>query len=283
MIACSIRGCILLPRSFTQKMEGNVFIFDNTRYNRQEQMPEWGPDRQQSIKDARVVVIGAGGVKSTLIMCLVSAGIGTIRVIDFDHVELSNLNRQLLYRTSDIGKSKALASCADMRDLNPEVTIEAVHEKVSEKNIGNLCGDFDFIVEGGDSPWGRNLVNEYALSSNKPFTHASAQFNYGYVCSVVPSARSACFACFFPMDHTRRQHTGPVPVSVLSTSIAGSLGAAEVLKWFMGYHDTMYVNRRLCFSSLLLSGEFSIETQKRRPHCPICSAYHTDHLGVDMA
>lgn len=251
-----------------------MFHFKNHRYNRQEQMPEWGVKRQQNLKKARVVIIGSGGVKSTLLMSLVAAGIGKIRIIEFDNVELSNLNRQLLYKTKDIGKAKAEACKATLNELNPEVSIEALKEKVTSNNIVDLCSDFEFVVEGGDSPAGRNLVNEYCLSSNKPFTHTSAQFNYGYVFSVIPPFKSACFACFFPKDHSRQKHTGPVPVSVLSTSIAGSLGAAEVLKWFMGYRESMFFNKRLCFSSLLLSGEFTIETQKRHFNCPVCSRYY---------
>lgn len=249
--------------------------FQDSRYNRQEQLPEWGAERQKLLGNARVVVIGAGGVKSTLLMSLAAAGIGTIRVIEFDDVELSNLNRQILYETSDIGKSKVMACKSTLGKINPEITIEAVNEKITEENIERLCDGFDFIVEGGESPAGRNLVNEYCLSSGKPFVHASAQFNYGYVFSVVPKLKTACFACFFPEDHSRKEHTGPVPVSVLATSVAGSLGAAEVLKWFMGYQDSMFLNRRLCFSSLLLSSDFTIEKQKRLEPCPVCSKYYS--------
>lgn len=251
-----------------------MFAFKNSRYNRQEQMPEWGPERQKSLQEARVVVIGAGGVKSTLLMSLVAAGIGRIRIVEFDRVELSNLNRQILYRTSDIGKAKVEASASMLSDLNPEISIEPINDKVTEENISRLCEGFDFVVEGGESPAGRNLVNEYCLSSGKPFVHASAQFGYGYVFSVVPALKTACFACFFPTDHTRKEHTGPVPVNVLATSVAGTLGAAEVLKWFMGYRESMLFNKRLCFSSLLMSGEFVLELQKRIPDCPVCSRYY---------
>jgi adenylyltransferase/sulfurtransferase len=251
-----------------------MFKFENTRYNRQEQMPEWGTERQSALRKARVIVIGAGGVKSTLLMSLVAAGIGKLRIVEFDTVELSNLNRQILYRTQDIGSPKVDRCVKTLRDLNPEIEIEAISDKVTERNIADLCLDFDFVVEGGESPAGRNLINEYCLSSGKPFTHASAQFSYGYVFSVIPTLKTACFACFFPADHTRQEHTGAVPVNVLATSVAGSLGAAEVLKWFMGYQDTMLINRRLCFSSLLLSGEFSVEMQVRRPKCPVCSRYY---------
>lgn len=251
-----------------------MFHFEDRRYNRQEQMPEWGIEKQRRLQNAKIVVIGAGGVKSTLLMSLAAAGVGNLRVIEFDKIELSNLNRQLLYRTHDIGKTKVGACVDTLRELNPEINIEGICQKVTKDNIDDLCCDYDFVVEGGDSPASRNLVNEYCLFTNKPFTHASAQFNYGYVFSIVPALKTACFACFFPTDYSRAQHTGPVPVSVLATSIAGTLGAAEVLKWFMGYHSSMLLNKRLCFSSLLLSSEFIVENQHRRPKCPVCSRYY---------
>lgn len=252
-----------------------MFTFKDTRYNRQEEMPEWGPKRQKLLKKARVAVIGAGGVKSSLLMSLAAGGIGNLRIIEFDKLELSNLNRQILYRSSGIGKSKGILAAKTLRDLNPDINIELVQEKVQKDNINDLLNKWDFIVEGGDSPAGRNLVNKYCLSTKKPFTHASAQFSYGYVFSVIPDKKTACFACFFPTDHTREIHTGPVPVNVLPTSIAGTLGASEVFKWFMGYKDRMFTNKRLCFSSLILSTEFIYEVQHRRKDCPVCSNYYS--------
>lgn len=237
-------------------------------------MPEWGPARQALLSSATVAVVGAGGVKSTLLLSLVAGGIGHIRIIEHDIVELSNLNRQVLYRTSDIGESKGKTAYKTLRDLNPSIKIDLVEERLDHTNIHMLLQGVEFVVEGGDSPAGRNMVNEYCLAEKKPFVHASAQFSYGYVFSVVPAAESACFACFFPDDHERSEHTGPVPVNVLATSVAGSLGAAEVFKWFLGYKENLIVNRRLYFSSLLLSGEFGYIDQQRRPDCPVCSKYY---------
>jgi adenylyltransferase/sulfurtransferase len=251
-----------------------MISFADTRYNRQECMLEWGMRGQNKLAKAKVVVIGAGGVKSTLLLDLVAAGVGTIRIIEFDKVEKSNLNRQLLYRTSDIGNPKGKAAIDTLHALNPEIQIEWVAEKVEPHNARSLLGGYDFVVEGGDSPAGRNLVNRTCLAENLPYVHASAQFSYGYVFSVIPGWQTACFACFFPTDHTRATHTGPVPVNALSTSVAGSLGAAEVIKWLLGHHESMTVNRRLCFSSLLLSAEFTYENQPRLLDCPVCSTVY---------
>ncbi|MDR2337728.1 MAG: HesA/MoeB/ThiF family protein [Deltaproteobacteria bacterium] len=252
----------------------SIFNFSNTRYNRQLEMPEWGMKRQQLLEKAKVAVIGAGGVKSSLLYALTSAGIGHLRVIDFDKVELSNLNRQFLYTTDDIGKFKAEVSVSKLQKLNPDISIDPLVEKVTENNISALLCNYDFIVEGGDSPAGRNLINEYCLSVAKPFVHASAQFNYGYVFTVVPKLKTACYACFYPNDIQRKESTGAVPVNVLSVQIAGTLGATEVLKYFIGYEDNLIINRKLTFSSLFLSENFSTIKQSRRHHCPICSRYY---------
>lgn len=251
-----------------------MFDFKDERYNRQENMPEWGTERQALLSNAKVAVIGAGGVKSTLLMSLAAGGIGYIRIIEFDKVELSNLNRQILYRTSDIGVLKGEAAIRTLRDLNTDIIIELITAKVNSDNINDLLNGVDLIVEGGDSPAARNLVNKYCLKNNKPMVHSSAQFSYGYVFSVIPDLRTACFACVFPNDYIREQTMGSVPVNVLSTSIAGSLGAAEVFKWFMGYKDTMVVNKKRCFHSLILSGDFEDELCSRNLDCPVCAKYY---------
>ncbi len=252
----------------------NIFKFSDSRYSRQEAMPEWGVDKQSILKTARVAVIGAGGVKSTLLLSLVAGGIGTIKIIEYDRIELSNLNRQLLFRTKDIGKFKGEVAVETLTELNPDIDILLDLKEVNEENINDLLEGYDLIVEGGNSPFGRNLINEYCLRMRKPMVHASAQFSYGYVLSVLPHIQSACFACYFSNDYSRKNTTGAVPVNVLATSIAGSLGAVEVFKWFLGYEENMIYNKKLYFSSLLLSENFDVELNPRNLSCPVCSKYY---------
>ncbi|AOM39402.1 hypothetical protein A9255_01570 [Xenorhabdus hominickii] len=104
--------------------------------------------------------------------------------------------------------------------------------------------------------------------------HCAAQFSYGYITTLIPKDKTACFACIFPHDHTGTEIAGPAPVNVLATSIAGSLGATEVLKWFMGYRDNMVVNSKLFFNSLLINKGFEFENIERNPNCPVCSKYY---------
>lgn len=248
-----------------------VTSFGSGRYSRQLAMPEWGKDRQTTLSTKRVVVIGAGGVKSTLLMSLVAAGVGELTILEFDRVELSNLNRQCLYTERDVGRFKGDCAREFLHARNSEVKIDWINDRVSGENISTYIKSADFVVEGGESPHGRNVVNRACLESNIPFVHASAQFSYGYVLSVVPALRTACFACHFPKNYERDETTGPVPVNVLSCQVAGTLAAAEVLKWLMGHHKSMHVNRRLCFASLLLSGEFEVVRRPRRRQCPVCA------------
>ena len=251
-----------------------MFTFQDERYNRQINMPEWGAAGQEILKNASVAVIGAGGVKSSLLMSIVAAGVGRIRIIEFDKVERSNLNRQILYRTSDIGVKKGYAALKTLQDLNPDIHIDLIDDKLDSNNSHQLLDDYEFIVEGGESPYGRNMVNEFCLKTKKPMLHCSAQFSYGYLFSVIPELKTACFACIFPDDHTRKDHTGAVPVHVLSTSVSGSLGAAEIIKWFIGDREKMYINGKLYFNSLLINQGFEFEQHPRSIDCPVCATYY---------
>lgn len=155
--------------------------FADTRYNRQELMPQVGATGQRRLTCGSAVAIGAGGVKSSLLYYLVATGLGHLRIIDFDRVELSNLNRQILFGTADVGRNKAEAARARLKALNDEVIIEAVDDRVEATNIKALCNGFDVVIEGGGSLDGRLLVNDHCLRTWQPMVHASAQYAYGYV------------------------------------------------------------------------------------------------------
>lgn len=247
--------------------------FVDTRYNRQELMPQLGRDGQELLRRARVVSIGAGGVKSPLLYYLVAAGIGTLRIIDFDRVELSNLNRQILYTMGDLGKNKATVARARLLSLNDEVTVEAIDARVDETNITELTGGFDIVIEGGDSLTGRLLVNDHCLRTEVPMVHASAQYNYGYVLTVLPG-QTACFLCAFP--DLPRGHGGSVPVLGVATGIAGCLGAAEVIKLATGVGRPI-VDGYLTFSAF--PGSFDLVPAPRLHDCPACGSAESEDVA----
>jgi molybdopterin/thiamine biosynthesis adenylyltransferase len=240
--------------------------FADTRYNRQDLMPQLGPDAQRRLGRARVVSIGAGGVKSPLLYYLAACGVGTLRIIDFDRVELSNLNRQILFTVDDIGRNKAQAGAERLRQLNDEITIEACAERLTKANIDDLLGGYEVIVEGGDSLAGRLLINEYCSREGAPMVHASAQYGYGYVLSFLPRY-TACFRCVFP--DLPQGHGGSVPVWGVATGIAGCLGAGEVVKLVTGVGRPI-VDGYLAFSAF--QGTFDFVPAERRPDCTSCTS-----------
>ena len=229
-------------------------------------MPQMGRTAQRKFAQARVAVIGAGGVKSALLYYLAAVGIGEIRIFDFDNVELSNLNRQILFDIDDIGRNKAVAAREKLLRLNPEIDVVARAVKISSTNIRRELADFEIVVEGGDSLEGRRIVNQYILDEGIPMVHASAQHNYGYCTTVIPKEDTACFECIFP-DLPASDGGGSVPVMGIATGISGTLGAGEVVKLITGVGRPL-VNGFLAFSGFQSWFQFVPILKQHR--CPAC-------------
>lgn len=245
-----------------------TWTWEDTRYNRQEAIPTLGKKGQKKLQNSSVAIIGAGGVKSPLLYSLVGAGIGHIRIIDFDKVELSNLNRQVLYTVNDIGKYKAKAAKERLQKLNSEIKIEAIVDEVTPSNFESLVGSFDLVFEGGNSAQAREEFNRCALEHNKTYIHASAQYNYAYAVTVVPF-ETACFECIF--DDLPRSHGGPVPVIGSATSISGSIAASEAINILSG-QGAKLKNRILFFDGWL--NEFVNIPVIRKEKCKACGHVH---------
>jgi molybdopterin/thiamine biosynthesis adenylyltransferase len=204
--------------------------FQDTRYDRQEKVPLFGEAGQRNLSSSSVVVTGAGGVKSTLLLTLAAVGIGRIRIIDHDRVELSNLNRQVLYTTADIGRPKAAAAADRLTALNPEIAVEAIVDRVTPDNFAELIGGCDLALEGGESAEARKEFNRSALRHRVIFLHASAQYNYAYIYFVMPGT-TPCFECLF--SDLPRSHKGAVPVLPTATHMAGAMAASDVLNFLL--------------------------------------------------
>jgi adenylyltransferase/sulfurtransferase len=253
-------------------------MFEDTRYNRHENMPEWGKEGQRRISRLSVLAVGAGGVKSPLLMALVTSGVGRLHIMEFDSVENSNLNRQWLYKESDVGRPKGEVALRILRAMNSTIDIQWFGERANYDTLRNRVKNYDLIIEGGDSLANRYEVNDVCIENCVPFVHASAQYAFGYVCSVIPSKGTACLRCILQVDGGIRTTGGPVPVAGIATGIAGTLGAAEVIKYGLGRLDNMEVNRRLCFSSLLGEVEFMRIHATSRPGC---ACQKTNQAGRD--
>ena len=232
------------------------------RYDRQIMIQGIGEEGQEKLKQAKVFIAGAGGLGSPASMYLATAGVGVIRVVDHDKVELSNLNRQVLHWDEDIAKSKVDSATEKLKRLNQGVKIEAIEEMITEANISQLVAGFDLIVDAMDNLPTRYLLNKTAIDHEKPFFHGAVYGFEGRAMTIMPG-KSACLWCVYRGRVTR----GKFPVIGVAPAVTGCIQATEVIKYITGIGELL-TNRVLVYDGLNL--EFSQFTVKRDPDCEHC-------------
>jgi adenylyltransferase/sulfurtransferase len=249
------------------------------RYSRHLIMPEVGVDGQKKLKAGSVLCIGAGGLGSPAAMYLAAAGVGRIGIVDFDVVDFSNLQRQLLHGTSDVGRSK-LASAKDrLRDLNPHIEIDTYETTVTSDNALDLFKPYDVILDGTDNFPTRYLVNDACVMANKPNVHGSI-FQFEGQATVFYPGKGPCYRCLFPEP--------PPPGAAPSCAEAGVLGvlpglvgcvqALETIKVILGIGRPL-VGRMVYFDTL--SMELRIHKLRKDPECPMCGERPTITTLID--
>ncbi|WP_025743878.1 HesA/MoeB/ThiF family protein [Aquimarina pacifica] len=203
----------------------------NPRYHRQVILPEIGISGQKKLDNAKVLVIGAGGLGCPILQYLVAAGIGTIGIIDFDIVDVSNLHRQILYGKSSLGENKALAAKKRLEDLNSDITIHAYPEKLTTKNALTLFSDYDIVVDGSDNFSTRYLVNDACIITNKPLVYG-AIFKFEGQVAIFNYQNGPSYRCLFPEPPKEGSVPSCSEIGVLGVlpGIIGSMQANEVLK-----------------------------------------------------
>ena len=232
------------------------------RYNRQIMINGLGEEGQAKLKQARVFIAGAGGLGSPAAMYLAAAGVGTIRIVDHGNVELSNLNRQLLYWTDDIGKGKIDSAPDKLKRLNPEVTIDAIDEIITEDNVSSLTDGFDLIVDAMDNLPTRYILNKAALQKNIPLFHGAVYGFEGRATTIIPG-RTACLMCLY---HGLPGVGCPQVIGV-TPAVIGSIQATEAIKYITGIGELL-ADRLLVFDGLGMTfNEFKI---KKDPDCKHC-------------
>lgn len=232
------------------------------RYNRQIMVDGIGEAGQEKLKRARVVIAGSGGLGSAAATYLVAAGVGTIRVIDCDTVELCNLNRQVLHWQKDIGRTKVVSASEKLSELNPEVKVEAVDEVITEASVSRLVGDFDLIVDAMDNLPTRYLLNKVAVAKNIPFFHGAIRGFEGRAMTIVPG-KSACLGCVY----RRPIPEETFPVIGTTAAVIGCIQATEVIKYVVGI-GKLLTNTLLVYDGLNMKFlEFKVE---RNPDCEHC-------------
>lgn len=217
---------------------------EKQRYDRQIMIPGIGEAGQEKIKKARVVIAGAGGLGSPVALYLAAAGLGTLRIIDNDKVELSNLNRQILHGDKDIGKAKTASAYDKLTKLNKNVNIETIHITIDESNAAQLTEGFDVIVDAMDNMPTRYLLNKAAIKHRFPFVHGAVSGLEGRAMTVVPG-KSACLKCLY--------HAAPpktkFPVLGTTPAVIGAIEATEVIKYITGI-GTLLMDRLLIYDGL---------------------------------
>ncbi|MFT8394964.1 molybdopterin-synthase adenylyltransferase MoeB [Propionibacterium sp.] len=244
---------------------------DNERYSRHILLPEVGSEGQQRLQAARVLIVGTGGLGAPLALYLAAAGVGTIGLVDFDNVEASNLQRQIIHSTRDIGRPKTASARDSIRAINPKVKVITHQVALTSENALSIIGDYDIIADGTDNYPTRYLVNDAAVFLGKPVVYGSVYQFDGHV-TVFDSRHGPCYRCLYP--------TPPPPELTPSCSEGGVLGvlpglvgvlqATEVLKLLIGGAEPL-IGRLLLVEAW---GTHFREVQiAKNPACPVCGAH----------
>ena len=233
-----------------------------TRYDRQIMLKGLGEEGQEKLKKARVFVAGAGGLGSPISIYLAVAGVGNIRIVDHDTVELSNLNRQIMHGDGDIGKRKTDSAMQKLKGLNKDINVEAISETITEDNVAELAGDCDLIVDAMDNLPTRYVLNRAAITKNIPFFHGAVYGFEGRAMTVIPG-KTACLWCIYQGRVTQ----GKFPVIGVAPAVIGCLQATEVIKYLTGLGELL-TGKLLMYDGLNL--EFTRLDVKRDPKCKHC-------------
>jgi len=249
-----------------------------TRYSRQVILDEMGVDGQRRLLNSKALVIGAGGLGSPSSLYLTAAGVGTLGIVDGDRVDLSNLHRQIIHFTHDVGRPKTQSARRTLEDINPDVTIVPYQTTLTSENAIEIVGQYDVVVNGSDNFPTRYLVNDACVLLDKPMVDASILKWEGQATTFLPGR--GCYRCLFP--------TPPPPGVVPSCAeggvigavagFMGSLQAVEAVKILLGVGDTL-ANRLLLVD--VLAGEFRTVRWNRNQACPVCGDHPTITALID--
>jgi len=243
---------------------------NTNRYARQTILPEIGENGQKRISDASILCIGAGGLGCPALLYLAAAGVGRIGIIDFDRVEETNLQRQVLFSTDQIGKYKAIAAKEKLDALNPCIEIEAIAQELSDENALSLFKSYDLIIDGTDNFASKFLINDAALKCGKPFIYASILGFEGQL-AVFGAPDGPCYRCLFP--HAPKHNVPSCAENGVIGAVAGILGtmqAMEAIKLIVAHKDFNHLIGKL-WTINTRSMETKALNLSRDPACPTCT------------
>jgi len=233
------------------------------RYDRQIMIYDFGEEGQEKLKKAKIFIAGTGGLGSPASVYLAAAGVGKIRIVDSDKVELSNLNRQILHWDRDVGKKKVNSAREKLKRLNQNVQLESIREKIAEDNILQLVADCDLIIDAMDNFPTRYLLNKAALTKDIPFLHGAVYGFEGRATTIIPG-KTPCLRCIYPEAPPAEKF----PVIGVAPAVIGCIQATEAIKYVLQIGELLR-GRLLIYDGLGLKF-FEVEV-KKDPECKECS------------
>ena len=239
------------------------------RYSRQIVLKEVGGIGQKKLLRSKISLIGLGALGSSAAYYLAAAGVGTLQIIDFDTVEISNLHRQILHFTEDISRKKTTSAASKLNSLNPDCNIEIINDRITPQNSKDLLRSSDFVIEGSDNIPTKMLINDTCINLKIPFTIAGVLRFHGQIMTVVPENKTSCYRCVFgditegdsSMSCSQAGVIGFVP------GILGCLEANEALKYVLGIGDLL--TNKIMYVDLLRNSFDFIEVH-RDNNCMAC-------------
>lgn len=238
------------------------------RYAQQIKLSEIGLEGQKKLKQARVLCIGLGGLGSPLLLYLAAAGVGKLGLIDHDQLELTNLHRQILYRTQDVNQSKAILAKQHLLTLNPDIEVQAYPERLTKNNVEELISQYDIIADGSDNFATRYLIHDSCFKFNKPYVYASAGQFQGYCAIFHANNNNPCLHCLFPnIPSPINVNCATAGVIGVLPGLLGILQATEIIKWIVKIGSSLV--KRLVTVDLLTMNFKEIHLAKN-PDCQLC-------------
>lgn len=238
------------------------------RYSRHIILKEVGVKGQKKLLNAKVLIIGAGGLGAPAAMYLAAAGVGTIGIADADEVDLSNLQRQIIHTTSDIGKAKVKSAAETMTEINPDIIVNTYRRFVTSENIMELIENYDFIIDGTDNFPAKFLINDACVMAKKPFSHAGIIRFQGQLMTYVPG-KGPCYRCVFKNPPPKDAVPTCKQAGVIGAmgGVIGSLQAMEAVKYIVGQGELL-IGKLLTYDALKM--EFRTVKLPSDKNCKVC-------------
>ena len=241
------------------------------RYSRQLLLEEVGPEGQQKLSDARILIVGLGGLGSPAALYLAAAGAGTLLLADDDKLHISNLQRQILYRSSDTGTSKATLAAEALRALNPSITLYAINDRIGVSDQDELPARPTLVLDCSDNLATRHRVNAWCFSLNIPLITASAVGFSGQLLVLTPPWQNGCYQCLWPDAREPERNCRNSGIAGPVVGVMGSLQALEAIKWICSGQSSV-AGQLILFDGMALRWRKLQLTPEK--NCPICGASH---------